>query len=327
MTEPANAIKYRTNKGVVLNRWSDPAATSVGREENGPARNRKDSQGSCRVLRIFGWSREASQIEGRPGPYRLSVRAEKIGGVWQRAIRWLLSRRNMRRSARGRYESRGGLLQAISFSQITQDFVNHSRFLNTSDDFNRASTERAGFDINFEHAFQPLSPIHGSMAFTNRFFLRVGVVLSRLSTPSRCDHCTQCMIWRQHAVIPCEVDTRLGYKCGEPSNKVNGKRSKRFPSYRFHTHSWNVWLGRSGANISTRCRFGAPRTSNESWTRSRNITTVIGCIRGSRDKYPPRVLAAKTSQRFASMTTAGNLTVAAYFNYQWRLELEFAPLR
>ena len=25
------------------------------------------------------------------------------------------------------------------------------------------------------------------------------------------------------------------------------------------------------------------------------------------------------------MTTAGNLTAAAYFNYQWRLELEFAP--
>ena len=27
------------------------------------------------------------------------------------------------------------------------------------------------------------------------------------------------------------------------------------------------------------------------------------------------------------MTTAGNLTAAAYFNYQWRLELEFAPHR
>ena len=46
-------------------------------------------------------------------------------------------------------------------------------------------------------------------------------------------------------------------------------------------------------------------------TRSRNITTVIGYIRGSRDKYPTRQLAAKSSRRFASMTTAGNLTVAA----------------
>ena len=27
------------------------------------------------------------------------------------------------------------------------------------------------------------------------------------------------------------------------------------------------------------------------------------------------------------MTTAGNRTAAAYFNYQWRLELEFAPHR
>ena len=27
------------------------------------------------------------------------------------------------------------------------------------------------------------------------------------------------------------------------------------------------------------------------------------------------------------MTTAGNLAAAAYFNYQWRLELEFAPHR
>ena len=25
------------------------------------------------------------------------------------------------------------------------------------------------------------------------------------------------------------------------------------------------------------------------------------------------------------MTTAGNITAAAYFNYHWRLELEFAP--
>ena len=105
------------------------------------------------------------------------------------------------------------------------------------------------------------------------------------------------------------------------------KEVKRFPLHRFHTHSWNVWLGRSGANISTRCRFGTSTTSNENWTRSRNITTVIGCIRGSRDKCPTRELAAKTSQQFASMTTGGNLTVAAYFNYQWRLELEFAPHR
>ena len=95
--------------------------------------------------------------------------------------------------------------------------------------------------------------------------------------------------------------------------------------YRSHTPSWNAWSGQSGANISTRCRFGKPRISNENWTRSRNITTVIGCIRGSRDKYPTRELAAKTSQQFASMTTAGNRTAAAYFNYQWRLELEFAP--
>ena len=42
---------------------------------------------------------------------------------------------------------------------------------------------------------------------------------------------------------------------------------------------------------------------------------------------PTRELAAKTNQQLASMTTAGNLTVAAYFNYQWRLELEFAPHR
>ena len=27
------------------------------------------------------------------------------------------------------------------------------------------------------------------------------------------------------------------------------------------------------------------------------------------------------------MTTGGNLTAAAYFNYQWQLELEFAPHR
>ena len=79
--------------------------------------------------------------------------------------------------------------------------------------------------------------------------------------------------------------------------------------------------------ISTRCRFGASTTSNENWTRSSNITTVIECIRGSRDKYPIRELAAKSSQQLASMTTGGNLTVAAYFNYQWPLELEFAPHR
>ena len=47
----------------------------------------------------------------------------------------------------------------------------------------------------------------------------------------------------------------------------------------------------------------------------------------SRDKCPTRKLAAKTSQRLASMNTAGYLTVAAYFNYQWSLELEFAPHR
>ena len=104
-------------------------------------------------------------------------------------------------------------------------------------------------------------------------------------------------------------------------------RSRPFLIYRSHTPSWNAWSGQSGANISTRCRFGTPRISNENWTRSRNITTVIGCIRGSRDKYRTRELAAKTSQQFASMTTAGNRTAAAYFNYQWRLELEFAPHR
>ena len=73
--------------------------------------------------------------------------------------------------------------------------------------------------------------------------------------------------------------------------------------------------------------FGPPTTSNENWTRSRNITTAIGCIRGSRDKYPAGELPAKISRQFASMTTAGNLAAAAYFHYQWRLELVFAPHR
>ena len=73
--------------------------------------------------------------------------------------------------------------------------------------------------------------------------------------------------------------------------------------------------------------FWNARTSNENWTRSRNITTAIGCIRGSRDKCPRRELAAKTSQQLASLTTGGNLTAAAYFNYQWPLELEFARHR
>ena len=48
---------------------------------------------------------------------------------------------------------------------------------------------------------------------------------------------------------------------------------------------------------------------------------------GLEGQVPDPELAAKTSQQFASMTTAGNLTAAAYFNYQWRLELEFAPHR
>ena len=114
----------------------------------------------------------------------------------------------------------------------------------------------------------------------------------------------------------------------KPATILSGcRRSRPFLMYRSHTPSWNAWSGQSGANISTRCRFGTPGISNENWTRSRNITTVIGCIRGSRDKYPTRELAAKTSQQFASMTTAGILTAAAYFNYQWRLELEFAPHR
>ena len=104
-------------------------------------------------------------------------------------------------------------------------------------------------------------------------------------------------------------------------------RPKRFPLYRSHTRSWNAWSGQSGESISTRHRFGMHAISNENWIRSRNITTVIGCIRGLRNKYPTRELAAKTSQQSALITTAGNLTAAAYFNYQWRLELEFAPHR
>ena len=39
----------------------------------------------------------------------------------------------------------------------------------------------------------------------------------------------------------------------------------------------------------------------------------------------PESWAAKSSRQLASMTTGGNLTTAAYFNYQWQLELEFAP--
>ena len=52
-----------------------------------------------------------------------------------------------------------------------------------------------------------------------------------------------------------------------------------------------------------------------------------GLSAGPGEQDPTRELAAKSSQRFASMTTAGNLTVAAHFNYQRRLELEFAPHR
>ena len=73
--------------------------------------------------------------------------------------------------------------------------------------------------------------------------------------------------------------------------------------------------------------LGTHETLNENWIRSRNITTVIGCIRGSRNKYPTRDLPAKTSRQFASMTTAGIHTAADRFSYRWQLELEFAPHR
>ena len=85
------------------------------------------------------------------------------------------------------------------------------------DDSDGAAAAGAGVDIDLEHAFEPLRPGHGGMAFGG------GPGRDRAtawSAPGRGHLCAQVVVGGKHPMKPGEIHARGGDQCGEPGDKV-----------------------------------------------------------------------------------------------------------
>lgn len=74
---------------------------------------------------------------------------------------------------------------------MIQNLLNDHRVLHAGDDAYRALASLASFDVDVEHALQPLSPRHGGVAFRRCLVVRATLgLLTALASPGRRDKCS-----------------------------------------------------------------------------------------------------------------------------------------
>lgn len=85
----------------------------------------------------------------------------------------------------------------------------------------RALAALAGFDVDVEHPFQSLSPIHRHMTLGEAAVLPVSIGLLATLAPARgCDQSPVLAIWRKHTVEAGEVDPWLGYQGSQSRHEI-----------------------------------------------------------------------------------------------------------
>ena len=98
---------------------------------------------------------------------------------------------------------------------MIEDLADDQRVFNAGNDLHWAAANMAGFDIDAEHALEPLCPGHGGMALGGCSVLCFIGGLAALAAPGRCDQRPVLAVGCEHAMETGEVDAGFGDQGGE----------------------------------------------------------------------------------------------------------------